>query len=361
MKLHELAQLLDARLIGDGDLEIARPVPPAEVTGPGDLAVVLDPKAVANLKDSGARMALVGADFKLPEDLAASLILVGRPRYALAALTRTFDPGLGVVPGVHPSAVVAEDAELGPDVTIGPFCLVGAGARIGAGTVLTAHVSVGAGARIGAGGLLHDGVRVGARVVLGDRVIAQPNAVIGADGFSFATPEAGNVDNAREGKAITDSISTIERIQSLGSVVVGDDVEIGAGSTIDRGTLSDTHIGRGTKIDNLVTVAHNVRIGEYCFLCGQAGIAGSSTLGDRVVLAGQVGVADHVTIGSDSVVAAGGGVGRDFPPKSLLYGYPAQHKEEAWEQLMNIRRLRHLYREVEQLRDQVARLGGQDS
>jgi len=187
-------------------------------------------------------------------------------------------------------------------------------------------VTVGEGARIGAGALLHAGVRIGARVVIGARFIAQPNAVVGGDGFSFVTPEPSRVEEVRATLADRGGGGVAQhwaRIHSLGAVRIGDDVELGALSAIDRGTIRDTAVGDGTKIDNLVQIGHNCVIGRDCMVCGNVGISGSVTIGDRVVLGGKVGVGDHVFIGDDVVAGGGTRIRTNVPKGRVILGDPA--------------------------------------
>jgi UDP-3-O-[3-hydroxymyristoyl] glucosamine N-acyltransferase len=187
-------------------------------------------------------------------------------------------------------------------------------------------------------------------------VIVQPNAVIGADGFSFVTPEKGSVESARETMRVEAQNLDIVRINSIGNVEIGDDAEIGAGTTVARGTLGATRIGRGTKIDNLVQVGHNCSIGANCLIAGNTGISGSVTIKDRVTLAGAVGIADHVTIGEDAVVAGGSGVAQDIPAREVWAGYPALPVNEARTLHIHFRRLPRILRDVVALYERVARL-----
>ena len=206
------------------------------------------------------------------------------------------------------------------------------------------HVSIGAGAEIGDDALIHAGARIGERVRAGHRLIVQPGAVIGGDGFSFVTPEKGSVESARETGAVSaDALNRVHvRIHSLGAVALGDDVEIGACACIDRGTLRDTIVGSGTKIDNQVQIGHNVTVGENCLLCAQVGVAGSAVIGDRVVLGGKAGVADHVRIGEDCVIAAGSAVASSVKPRTVLMGAPAIPRDEFMRVMMATRRLPRL-------------------
>ena len=195
-----------------------------------------------------------------------------------------------------------------------------------------------------------DPVVVGERVFIGAGVILHHNASIGADGFSYAMPEDGSVESAKA-RGTVDALNTeIVRINSIGTVILEDGVEVGALSAVDRGTVAATVVGRNTKIDNLVTVGHNVVIGRGCLICGQVGISGSCTIGDRVVLGGQVGVADHLTIGDDAVIAAGSGVGTNVPPKSVYVGYPAVPRNKFAEVLLYGNRLRPMFEDLAELK-----------
>jgi len=350
MKLSEIAQALGARLVGDGSLEILRPVHPEDAEAPEDLALAMERTTLALLPGSPARAAVVAEGAEIPEGSLAGYLVVSRPRYAMARLMALFERPLRAPDGVHPTAVVESGARVANDAAIGAHAFIGHAAEIGAGAVLMDHVSIGAEARVGAGCLLHSGARVGERVILGARVILHHNASIGADGFSYATPEDGSIESAKA-RGTVDAVNTeIVRINSIGTVILGDDVEVGALSAIDRGTVAATVVGRNTKIDNLVTVGHNAKIGENCLICGQVGISGSCTIGDRVVLGGQVGVADHLTIGDDSVIAAGSGVGTNVPPKSVYGGYPAIPRNRAAELLLYSHRLRSMFEDLNELK-----------
>lgn len=350
--LAEIADALDGRLFGDGSIVIHRVAHPAEA-GEGDLALAIEKDALASLDGTAATSALVVAGAEPPRRL-AGFVAVERPRYALARLLALFEQPPHAPPGVHPSAVVDPTARLAEHVSVGPLVHVGPGVEIGAGTVILAQATVGAGARIGAQCRIHPGVRIGERVVLGNRVILQANACIGGDGFSYATPEPGSVETARSSGRVTARNTAIARIPSLGTVILGDEVEVGAGSTIDRATIGATVVGPGTKIDNLVMIAHNVRIGENCLICGNVGISGSVCIGDRVVLAGGVGVADHVSIGDDAIVMANAGVGTDLPGGGLFIGQPAMPRQEFLRQLRNLRRLGRMHEKLGEIDKRLA-------
>ncbi len=355
--LGDVAAALDAPVVGDPALPVRDLVHPREARDEADLVFIMDPTLLAALAGTPVRCAVVAQEIAVPPGQFAGHIPVPRPRYALATLLDLFARPVHAPAGVHPSAFVDASAELGPRVSVGAFTYVGPGATVGPGTVLMPHVTVGAEARIGADCLLHPGVRVGERVVLGNRVIVHHNASIGADGFSYATPDAASFETARGGGDVVETpIRGLRRINSIGTVVIGDDVEIGACAAIDRANIGATTIGRGTKIDNLVQVGHNCTIGEDCLISGQTGISGSCRIGNRVVLAGGVGVADHITIGDDAVVGARSGVGRHVPPRQVVIGLPATAKTKFIERELNVGRIGRLIRDLADLRRRLARL-----
>jgi UDP-3-O-[3-hydroxymyristoyl] glucosamine N-acyltransferase len=356
--VNDIASALGARAEGDVTRLVRRPAHPSEA-GPDDLALAMDAAHEGLLAGGAARVALLrdGADWRAL-GLAAA-IFAPRPRWALAGLTATFAEPPDIAPGIHPLAAVDPSAEIGDGAAVGPFCVVAAGARIGPRAVLRAQVFVGPGAEVGPDALLHPGARLGPGVRIGARSVIHGNAVIGADGFSFVTPVAGAAESASRTGRVEDGArnTRLAKIHSLASVVVGEDVEIGAGTCVDRGTVSDTRIGSGTKIDNLVQIGHNVRVGENCLICGQVGIAGSVVLGDRVVLGGQSGVADHLTIGADSVCGARSGVGQDLAPGSVVLGAPALPRSEAIQIMLSWRRLPGLIARVRGLEKRLPDAG----
>jgi UDP-3-O-[3-hydroxymyristoyl] glucosamine N-acyltransferase len=352
MKIADLAAALGGTLHGDGTLEVVRPVHPADAADGRDVAVAMGASLLPLLAATRARTALVPAGAPIPDGALAAWIEVGRPRYAMHKLNALFEPPPFAPPGIHPTAVVEAGAEIGEGCAIGPFVHVGPGARIGAGTIVMSHVSVGEKATVGRGCLIHAGVRIAHRCTIGDRVIIHQNASIGADGFSFVTPERGSVEAAKATGRVEEGTRNvvIERIASLGGVTIGDDVEIGALTAIDRGTLRDTRIGPGTKIDDLVMIGHNVVVGSNCMLCGQAGIAGSTVIGDRVVLGGRAAVADNLRIGDDVVAAGGAAIGSDVEARQVVIGMPAIPKSEFFSQLRNLKRLKALFSDVAEIR-----------
>jgi UDP-3-O-[3-hydroxymyristoyl] glucosamine N-acyltransferase len=357
----EIAAALGAQAEGDLSLRVSGAAEPS-AAGPDRLALAMDPRYAEGLAAGGARAAVLwpGADWRAMGLRAA--IFAPRGRLAMAGLTRLMDPGPALAPGVHPLASVDPSARLGAGVAIGPFVTVGAGAEIGAGGRIAAHASVAEGAVLGAECLVLQGARIGARVRLGARVIVQPGAVIGADGFSFVTPETSGVEEIRRTLGQRDEIraQAWTRIHSLGAVTIGDDCEIGANACIDRGTVRDTAIGPGTKLDNLVHIGHNVVVGRDCLLCGQVGIAGSARIGDRVVLGGQCGVNDNIFVGDDVIAGGATKIFTNAPAGRVLLGYPAVRMETHVEMQKGLRRLARLFARVEVVEKVIAKLQDRD-
>ncbi|SPH17893.1 UDP-3-O-acylglucosamine N-acyltransferase [Defluviimonas aquaemixtae] len=354
----EIAEALGAAAEGDLSLTVCRAAEPA-TAGPEDLALAMDKKYANGFANSRARAAVLweGADWRAL-GLAAA-IFVARPRVAMAGVTRQLDPGPDIAPGIHATAIVAWDAEVAADAAVGPYVIIGARVRIGPGARIASHVTIGPDTEIGPEALIHAGARIGARVRIGARFICQPGAVIGADGFSFATPEKSGVEEIREtlGERAEIRAQKWLRIHSLGGVEIADDVEIGANATVDSGTIRATVIGSGTKLDNLVHLGHNVTVGRDCLFAGQTGIAGSVRIGDRVILGGQVGVSDNIFIGDDVIAGGGTKILSNAPAGRVLLGYPAIKMDsyiDAWKQ---IRRLGRLVDQVAELRAAVTRLG----
>jgi UDP-3-O-[3-hydroxymyristoyl] glucosamine N-acyltransferase len=281
----------------------------------------------------------VARDFSEP--IAPIAIQVENASLAFAQLLEKFaPPPVRFAPGVHPSAVVSPDAVIGEGVSIQPFAVIEAGARIGAGSVIGAHGYVGQHAEVGEHTHLASRVTIGARCIVGSRVIIHSGAVLGSDGFGFELSEGRHV-----------------KIPQTGIVQVDNDVEIGANVTIDRARFGRTWIGEGTKIDNLVQIAHNVVIGKHCLIVSQTGISGSTRIGDYVTLAGQVGVVGHIEIGDRTIVAAQSGVSKSLPPGSTVFGTPAIPMRESKERFAFLARLPKLFARVKAL-EQGAGDGG---
>jgi UDP-3-O-[3-hydroxymyristoyl] glucosamine N-acyltransferase len=276
--------------------------------GPGDISFLGNPKYKLAVASTRASVVLLPADYDGTPGPNQLHLMVDNPSVALARLCSRIEQALWPrpEPGIHPSAVVAPDAQVAASATVGPLCVVEAGAHVGERAHLEARVFVGRGTRVGEDCWLMPGATVSAECTLGRRVRLQPGVVVGSDGFGY------EVVSGRH-----------EKVPQVGTVVIGDDVEIGANSTVDRSRFESTIVGEGTKIDNLVQVGHNVVIGKHCLICALTGIAGSVTLGDYVVVGGQCGIAGHVTIGSGAKLAAKSGVKEDIAPNTSVWGSPS--------------------------------------
>jgi UDP-3-O-[3-hydroxymyristoyl] glucosamine N-acyltransferase len=303
LKLSDLSERLGCRLDGDGDIDIQR-VAAIEHAGPGDLTFVASPRYAVHLSTTRASAVIIG------ERAAAApcpMLRSGNPYVAFARAVGLLAPEAEPPVGIHPLTSIAGSAAIGENASIAAFVSIDEDVTIGRDVVVGPHVSIGRGATIGDGCRLHARVSIRQRSVLGRRVIVQDGVVIGGDGFGFAKREDG----------------TYEKIPQTGIVVIEDDVEIGANATIDRPAVGETRICAGVKIDNLVQVAHGVRVGLNTLLCAQVGVAGSSVIGDDVVLAGQVGVAGHIEIGDRVTATAQTGIPNSVDAGTLISGYPA--------------------------------------
>ncbi|HMP77263.1 MAG TPA: UDP-3-O-(3-hydroxymyristoyl)glucosamine N-acyltransferase [Kiritimatiellia bacterium] len=334
----EIARRLGAQLDGAGDALIAA-VAGVRDAGPGEIAFVSLARYAADAVSTKASALIVGLDWTAPAPCA--LIKVEKPERAFAEVARWFaPPDPAYPPGVHASAVVSPDAVLGEGVHIGPLAVIEAGAAIGARSIIGAQTYVGHGVRIGTDCRLFPQVSIREHCVLGDRVWIHNGAVIGSDGFGYDVDKQG--------------VRTKQ--PQIGIVVIGDDVEIGANTTIDRARFGKTRIGRGVKIDNLVQIAHNVVIGDHAVLVSQVGIAGSTRVGAHAILAGQSGVAGHLDIGAGAIIGARTGVTRDVPPKAYMLGFPAAPQKEMARQFAALARLPELRERLLALQKRVEEL-----
>ena len=303
MKLKDIAQRLACRLEGDGEVEITR-VAGIEQAQAGDLTFFVNPKYGAHLRATRASAVILG---DRAEPAPCAMLRSTNPYLTFAQAVELLVPRPAAVPGIDALAHVAPTASIAPDASIGPFVSIGPGARIGARTVVYPHVTIGEGALVGDDCVIHARVSLRERVTIGHRVVIQDGAVIGSDGFGFARQADG----------------THYKIPQVGGVVIEDGVEIGANTTIDRPAVGETRIGAGSKIDNLVQIAHGVTLGRDVLLAAQVGIAGSTTIEDSVTLAGQVGVAGHLTLGKGVVASAQTGIPNSVDAGTFVSGYPA--------------------------------------
>ncbi len=335
--LREIAEMVGGRVEGDPDTVITG-VSGVKEADEGDITFIAKPKYLALLHESKASAVVVGED--LPDDLPIPAVRVKNPDMAFATIVNSIAPPPPKVErGIHPSAQIGEGVELGEGVSIQAFVVIRDGAKIGDGTVVMPGVFIGEQTVIGRDCLIEPNVTIRERISIGDRVIIHSGTVIGSDGFGFSTVEGVH-----------------HKIPQIGTVEIGDDVEIGANVTIDRARFDKTVIGKGTKIDNLVQIAHNVVIGEHSIIVAQTGISGSTVIGKNVVLAGQSGVIGHITVG-DNVVAAGrAGITKDVPPNTVVSGFPAQPHEREKKLQAYARKLPDLFNMLRELQEEVERL-----
>lgn len=329
----EIARLLDGELDGDGGVVLTG-FAPADRAQPGDLTFAENENYFARAEQSAAAAVLVDGPFRSGRKV---IIRVPNARIAFAKVLPWFFPEREIAPGIHPGAIVDPSAQVDPSAHVGPYCVVGERARVGARSVLQGGNHIGAETTIGEDSILFPNVVIYAGTEIGNRVRIHAGSIIGSDGFGYV------LDGGMHRK-----------VPQIGSVIIRDDVEIGANVTIDRGALGPTVIGKGTKIDNLVQVAHNVAIGENCLLVSQTGIAGSTRLGNYVILAGQVGVAGHIKIGNRTSVAAQSGVMHSIPDGEKWMGSPAQPDRQAKRQIIAAQQLPDLLRRVADLEKRLA-------
>jgi UDP-3-O-[3-hydroxymyristoyl] glucosamine N-acyltransferase len=331
--LKQLAQILDGELAGPPDLPV-QGVGDLAQAGEDQISFISDKKYLSELAATLACAIVTSPQIKIEKPG----IIVPRPDLAFATLLELFAPPLPHPGrGSHPSAVV--ESSLHPTVAVGANCFIGPGVQVGENTVLYPNVYIGPEVRIGKNCILWPGVVIRERVVIGDQVIIHPNATIGADGFGY---------NLIGGKHT--------KISHIGTVIVEDEVEIGAGACIDRAKAGATLIGRGSKIDNLVQIGHNVKIGPNSILVAQVGIAGSTTLGSYVVLGGKVGVRDHIKIGDQVQAAACSCISKDFPAGMVINGVPAIDNRDYLRQHAALRRLPELAGKVTELTKKINEL-----
>ncbi|MBI2999448.1 MAG: UDP-3-O-(3-hydroxymyristoyl)glucosamine N-acyltransferase [Deltaproteobacteria bacterium] len=330
MKVEEIARLLGGKPQGDRTREV-HGIAGLESAGAGDISFAEGGRALARAIRSAAGCILIPTGASVPD---RTTIAVSHPKLALIRAAAVLLPPARVEPGVHPTAVVSPSARLSPGVAVGAHAVIEDEVTVGAGTFLGAGVSLSRGATIGSDCILHARVAVypGARV--GNRVVIHSGAVIGSDGFGYVFADGRH-----------------HKFPQLGQVIIEDDVEIGSNTAIDRGSLGNTVIGQGTKIDNLVQIAHNVRIGRHCVIAAQSGISGSVEIGDYVVMGGQVGVGDRARIEDQAVIGAQAGVptGKVIRRGSAVWGTPARPMPEFKKTYAQLTNLPNLAKKVHEL------------
>lgn len=335
-KLEEIALLIGGELAGKGDVTITG-VSGIKEAKEGDITFLANPKYVSLLEKTQASAVLVGKDVVSP---GKPVIRTANPSLAFSKVIELMGPKkVEYAPGVHPSAVIGKNVKLGKDVSVQPCAVVADGAVIGDRTVIGAGVYLGLECVVGCDTLIYPNVVIRERTVIGSRVIVHSGTVIGSDGFGFAMIDGRHM-----------------KIPQIGIVVVEDDVEIGANVAVDRARFDKTIIKKGTKIDNLVQIAHNVIVGSHSILVAQCGIAGSTELGSYVTMAAQAGAVGHLKIGDGAIIAAQAGVTKDIEPRALVVGAPAIDHMKFKKNVANVNRLPKLIERVEQLEQKIADL-----
>ncbi|MGE3275304.1 MAG: UDP-3-O-(3-hydroxymyristoyl)glucosamine N-acyltransferase [Vicinamibacterales bacterium] len=338
MRLRDLAARLDCQLEGDGTVEIVR-VAPIETAGLGDVTFLANPKYAAALPATRASAVIVAPGVA---GAPCPALRTDNPYLAFARAARALMPASRPPAGIHATAIVAPGVVLGADVAIGPYAVIGRGTRLGDRTVVHAHAWIGEDAVLGPDCVVGPRVSIHDRCQLGARVVLKDGAVIGSEGFGFATRADG----------------THERIPQTAAVVLEDDVEVGANACVDRPAVGETRVASGTKIDNLVQLAHGVRVGRNAFLAAQVGVAGSTVIGDAVMLGGQVGVTGHVTVGDRVKMSAKTGVTGNVPDDAFLSGYPSMDNLEWRKAFAVVRKLPELRRRLAAAERRLAALEG---
>jgi UDP-3-O-[3-hydroxymyristoyl] glucosamine N-acyltransferase len=336
MQLRELAERLGCRLEGDGALEIRR-VAGLEQAGEGDLSFFANPRYAPALRRTRATAVIIAESAPAAP---CAMLRTKHPSLAFANAVSMFVIPAHPPAGIDTLSTVARDATIGCGVSIGPFSSVGRGARVGDRTIIYPNVFIGDGAVVGDDCIIHSHAAIRERIIIGNRVVVQNGAVIGADGYGFVRRPDG----------------THQKIPQTAIVVLEDDVEIGANTTIDRPAIGETRIQAGAKIDNLVQIGHGVNVGRNTLLAAQVGIAGSTTIGDDVTLAGQVGVAGHVTIGKGASAVGQSGITNSVPDGTFVSGYPAIENKEWLKSSVIFRKLPELRKKIADLEQRMLEL-----
>jgi UDP-3-O-[3-hydroxymyristoyl] glucosamine N-acyltransferase len=337
MKLKDIANLIDGEIIGDGELDITGAAGISDAKE-GDITFLSTQKLLEGLKNSRASAVIIKEPI---EGLEKPQIITKNPQYAFAQLLSRFYVKPHPFMGISKNAFVSDTAIIGQDVTIYPFVYISDGVNIGSGTVIYPGVFIGKNSNVGEECLIYPNVAIREGVSIGSRVIIHANAVIGSDGFGYVFEEGMH-----------------QKIPQVGGVIIEDDVEIGANATIDRATTGNTIIGKGTKIDNLVQIGHNVTVGKNVILVAQVGIAGSSKIGNGVILGGQVGVADHATVEAGTMIGAKGGAMGEMKRDVYSGILPMPHRE--WLKAMAVfAKLPELNKKIKELEDKIKKLMGE--
>jgi UDP-3-O-[3-hydroxymyristoyl] glucosamine N-acyltransferase len=339
MRLSELAELTGARVEGPDDIEIHGAAGLDEASN-GHVTFLANPRYTPRVNTTNATAIYLSEDAQTDRDIA--ILRVKDPYLAYTRALRIFHPEPELTAHIHPSAVIDPSARVASHVFIGACAVIGRNVEIAEGVCIHPNVTIYDDVTIGKDSTIHSGTAIRERTVIGERVVIHNNSVIGCDGFGYAKDEQ----------------KRWLKIPQTGRVVIEDDVEIGAGTTIDRASVGESRIGRGTKLDNLVQIGHSCTIGEDTLLCAQVGLAGSSHIGNRVILAGQAGVAGHLTIGDDVVLTAKSATSHDIPAGKVISGIPAFDNKDWLRSTAAFRRLGEMQRKLRELERKISEVGG---
>ncbi|MCX7917034.1 MAG: UDP-3-O-(3-hydroxymyristoyl)glucosamine N-acyltransferase [bacterium] len=340
-KVKEIAEIINGKVIGDGDIIITG-ISGIKEAKPGDLTFIANKKYKNLLYTTKASAIIVGPDIN--NNVNTTLIQVENPSIAFAKIMSLVGPEpITFPPGIHPTAIIGKNVIIGKDVSIQPYVVIEDYVKIGDGTVIGAGVYIGHYTEIGNNCLIYPKVIIRERIKIGNRVIIHPGTVIGGDGFGFATVKGVH-----------------HKIPQIGTVEIGNDVEIGSNVTIDRARFDKTYIGNGVKIDNLVQIAHNVYIGDNSIIVAQVGISGSTKIGKNVIVAGQAGIIGHITIGDNAIIGGKAGVTKNVPPNTHVTGFPAREKWEDMRFQAYMRKVPELIEKIKQLEEKIKKLENKD-
>ena len=335
MTVEQIAELVGGEVVGDKNIVI-KGISGIKEAKEGDITFLANPKYTPLMYKTQASAVIVPKDTK---DAPLPIIKTENPSLAFAKIVDLVAPPLSHPQGISSYAYVSSKAKIGKGVSIGHFTIIEDDVEIGEGTIIYGNCFIGCNTKIGRNCLIYPNVCIRERILIGNNVIIHPGTVIGSDGFGFAT--VGGIQ---------------KKIPQIGTVVIEDDVEIGANVTIDRARFDKTVIGKGTKIDNLVQIAHNVIIGKNCIIVAQVGISGSTIIGDNVVIAGQAGLVGHITVGEGAVIMAQSGVSKSVPPHTKVFGYPAREERQAKRVNACIQNLPSLFKEFREIKERLQKL-----
>lgn len=341
MTVRELADHLNGRIVGD-PTPVIRDIKAIDEAAQGDVSFLANPKYLRFLSSTTASALIVGDDIPLDRSDLTFIVVDDAYKGFVAALKHLRPSTYSGVPGIHPTAVVEKSVYMGKDVSIGPYAVIGSGVVLGDRVTIMSHVVVGDGVEIGSDSVIYAHATLYRRCRIGAAVTIHSSAVIGSDGFGYTREANGSW----------------EKIPQTGSVQIGDNAEIGAGVTIDRGTIGSTVIGVGCKIDNLVHIAHNVRIGDHTVIAAQTGISGSTSIGGRNMIAGQVGIVGHIETTDDVIIEAQSGVSKSLMKPGRYFGHPAKEHSIALRLEGALRQLPDLLREIKEMQQQLETLRG---